>query len=169
MSEKPYEAMLHYTEPVLRKSAFMLWRRHAALGTALWVGLSTLTLPLMWLTQEEPRNMWIMAGASVVGLVLSRLVYVLCYRALVGYSREQGSFSMQVRLEEASLFFQGGMASSTLPWVWVKELLKTREIWLLLLANKGQVFVFPLADIPLEVQVFLEARLRAAGAKVKAL
>ena len=136
-------------------------------GCGLFVAMALLAGSLVFLVGQGNRS-WVVGAIGtvlVLALVFVAMVYFVHLRNTLGKFRAMGAPSATVEVGESSLAMSSGLGSASIGWSAVTELWQFESFWLLLF-SKAQFVTLPLASIPVETQLFIVSRVKAAGAKV---
>ena len=162
-----HEAILIYSESLLREAVFGFWRRSIGMGFILMLVALTVVLGVL-VALGAP--VWIIV-TLVVLLVLAAAVavalYIGYYRNSLRKFRTMSTPRATFRADESSFTMTSDAGTTTLQWSAVKELWQFPSVWLLLY-SKTQFSTLPLACLPPDIQAFVQERVREAGGKVAA-
>jgi hypothetical protein len=162
-----HEAILIYSESLLREAVFGFWRRSIGMGFILMLVALTVVLGVL-VALGAP--VWIIVTLAVL-LVLAAAVavalYIGYYRNSLRKFRTMSTPRATFRADESSFTMTSDAGTTTLQWSAVKELWQFPSVWLLLY-SKTQFSTLPLACLPPDIQAFVQERVREAGGKVAA-
>jgi hypothetical protein len=162
-----HEAILIYSESLLREAVFGFWRRSIGMGFILMLVALAVALGVL-VALGAP--VWIMVTLAVL-LVLAAAVavalYIGYYRNSLRKFRTMSTPRATFRADESSFTMTSDAGTTTLQWSAVKELWQFPRVWLLLY-SKTQFSTLPLACLPPDIQAFVQERVREAGGKVAA-
>ena len=165
MAAPETQVTLVYSEPMLRRVAWALWRR--AVG---WRGGFAYVLGIAFLVVEllSGDRSWLVGMVGTV-LVVATAAGVSFYRVVL--SRSLAKFR---RLGEPKATFEiladrfrviSGGGNIELPWDAVSEVWRLPEFWIFF-SSRAYYMTFPLTAVDVEAQDLVLAKLRGAGAKV---
>lgn len=162
-----HEAILIYSESLLREAVFGFWRRSIGMGFILMLVALAVVLGVL-VALGAP--VWIIVTLAVL-LVLAAAValalYIGYYRNSLRKFRTMSTPRATFRADESSFTMTSDAGTTTLQWSAVKELWQFPSVWLLLY-SKTQFSTLPLACLPPDIQAFVQERVREAGGKVAA-
>lgn len=156
---------LRYTEPLLRRAAWALWRR--AVGWWGGLGYLLLTVCLGYELVRGDRS-W-ETGAMGTAFVMATAFGIAVYRVQLGRSLAK----LRRMQEPAATFEMSGdsfrvvsdTGSFELPWNTISEVWRLPELWLLF-SSRRYYMTFPLAAVDAQTQQLILERFRSAGAKI---
>ena len=162
-----HEAILIYSESLLREAVFGFWRRSIGMGFILMLVALAVVVGVL-VTLGAP--LWIIVTLAVL-LILAAAVavalYIGYYRNSLRKFRTMSTPRATFHADESSFTVTSDAGTTTLQWSAVKELWQFPSVWLLLY-SKTQFSTLPLACLPPDIQAFVQERVREAGGKVAA-
>lgn len=165
----PLETTLHYTPDLVRHAVLCFWRRSVGLRTVLVTGVMLLWLGVLLARGDRSWQVGVVGTAVAISVLVGVMVYAVHYRNAMAKLRDMGGTAQAaLRTEEEHFTLTSEAGQATLPWRSVKEVWQFERVWLLLF-SPAQFSTLPVADLPPEMQDFIETRVRAAGGKVRRL
>jgi hypothetical protein len=158
-------ATLVYDATLIREAALHFWWR--TVGWRFIAALALVAVSLVTLLGRGDRS-WVVGVAAtilVVGLSFAVAVFAVHYRNAMSKFRGLSSNRATFTATASTLSFSSDLGASTLPWSEVKELWRSKRVWLLLF-SKAQFVTLPVASLPVELQEFVLKQVAASGGKV---
>ena len=161
----PHEALLIYSESLLRQAVFAFWRRSVGVGFFVALIIAALGLVVLVALGQASWLIGALAAVLVLGISFATVVYVVHYRNSLRKFRQMDKPRSTFRADESSFTMSSDVGTTTLQWSAVKELWQFPSVWLLLY-SKSQFSTLPLTCLSPETQAYIVECVRAAGGKV---
>ena len=161
----PRVATLEYTEPLVKATVAVFWRRTVGIGYL--VALALLFGAFAFLALQGDRS-WLVGGLgaiAILGAGFALALYIVHLRGTLARFRGMGTPTATLALGDDSFTLTSGLGSTSLPWSSVTEVWRYPSFWLLLF-SKAQFVTLPLAAVSPEAQAFIASRVVAAGGRI---
>jgi len=152
-------------EMLRNASLFYMWRKFRWLYIAGWVGAglgagahSVTDLGLL------TSLLGILAAALAIVLLLYPFaIWYAVRRTVAGYANLTGGMPVEYEVDEDWLISRYMNGSGELLWRSFDRILKTDDIWLLVLTHEDRFIPLPVDQVPADALAFIEARVTADG------
>jgi len=161
-----HETTLIYDESLVRRAVRCYWRR--SLGAGYWVALAMVVVSLGFLVTQETQT-WILVtltATTVLALGFAALSYIVHLRSSMGRFRRMDVPFAKLTVDDEIFAISSSMGEAKLKWNVIRELWKFDDLWLILYAQGG-FNVLPVTCVPPPMREFIEARVTAAGGRVR--
>jgi hypothetical protein len=162
-----HTATIKYDRPLIRRALNRFMRRR--LGASFFVPMFAVIVMLLlaYFTDSWTWPLTFMAAAIAAALLFIVFVYFARLRAAEGFFDKANDPTVTLRFTDDGVRTESDLGTSDLKWLVFEEILKFRDIWLLVYAKSGYM-TLPLGQLTPECSQFIEqqmAKHRNAPAK----
>jgi hypothetical protein len=154
-------ATLRYSEKLIRSAVLSFWWR--VMGWKFPVVFLACCIGLVWLISTGDRSWSVgaLAAAALFSALFAVALYVVHLRNSLAKFKALGEPRAELVAEETTFTVESSAGRSTLPWSAVQEIWEFEEFWLVMF-SKAHFMTLPLADLPAEMQAFIQEKAAAS-------
>lgn len=160
-----YETTLDYDQALIKRAVRSYWRRVAGWRTVLAMILCLTSLSIFLLRGQRSVFPMLVALAVLICLVFLAVLYLVRYQKSMARLRALGRPQSVLIVDDEGLTSRSTQGEMTVSWSAVAQVWKFPDYWLVFF-SRADFITIPLASVPAQMQVFIDERVRAAGASV---